>query len=354
MLKSYADMTCLQSGNYDYPPASNSSLRNQASARPQEAQQTRLQNLRDLILFTSERRNRERSVSETARALETLNNEIEQLQTESARRRLAYDQTRAVVNRQLQQFRAESLDSGAENNRPSGPNRERGRFPVITSTSSDLMNQESGSSFERPGRRWIRPSETSLARLRAGRINRTSAADLSELSDLEQAAARLREANATISSVLNEGISRSDSPLRASNAGFSPWLPLPSDLDGTLRQPESSHSPGSRWRSKRRKLESDDNREGLAGFSYGHYGQVVPGPLKMEISSCDGGSYYDEDNGESSWPGNVLLDDSSVYCTKKSRCNMILNHRGETPFSLKKIVIRAPKKGFDAAYVPDM
>ena len=30
---------------------------------------------------------------------------------------------------------------------------------------------------------------------------------------------------------------------------------------------------------------------------------------------------------------------------------MILNHRGETPFSLKKIVIRAPKKGFDAAYV---
>lgn len=131
-------------------------------------------------------------------------------------------------------------------------------------------------------------------------------------------------------------------------AGAAPRLPTSSGLDGTPRHPDPG-SPDSRWRSKRRKLDSDDNREGLSGFSYGHYGQVVPGLLKMEINSCDGGNYYDEDNGESSWPGNVLLDDTSVYCTKKSRCNMILNHRGETPFSLKKIVIRSPKKGFDAA-----
>jgi hypothetical protein len=131
-------------------------------------------------------------------------------------------------------------------------------------------------------------------------------------------------------------------------AGAAPRLPTPSGLGGTPRQPDPG-SPGSRWRSKRRKLESDDNREGLTGFSYGHCGQVVPGLLKMEINSCDGENYYDEDNGESSWPGNVLLDDTSVYCTKKSHCNIVLNHRGETPFSLKKIVIRAPKKGFDAA-----
>lgn len=136
----------------------------------------------------------------------------------------------------------------------------------------------------------------------------------------------------------------------STSAVAAPRLPTPSGLDSTSRRPDPG-SPDSRWRSKRRKLDSDDNREGLGGFSYGHYGQVVPGLLKMEINSCDGGNYYDEDNGESSWPGNVLLDDTSVYCTKKSRCNMILNHRGETPFSLKKIVIRAPKKGFDAAYV---
>lgn len=102
-----------------------------------------------------------------------------------------------------------------------------------------------------------------------------------------------------------------------------------------------------RWRAKRRKLDSDDRREGLRGFSYGQYGQVVPGILRMEIVSCDGGT-YSEPNGESSWPDNVLLNDSSVYCTKRDRCNLVLKHRGETPFCLKKIVIKAPKSGFDA------
>lgn len=166
--------------------------------------------------------------------------------------------------------------------------------------------------------------------------------------NLEQAAARLREANAAISSLLDGELSAgSYAALRRAANTRSP-LPWPSTLDDTSRQSDSSSSPGSRWRPKRRKLDSDDNREGLTGFNYGHYGQVVPGLLKMEIASCDGGNYYNEGNGESSWPGNVLLDDSSVYCTKKSRCNMVLNHRGETPFSLKQIVIRAPKKGFDA------
>jgi hypothetical protein len=124
----------------------------------------------------------------------------------------------------------------------------------------------------------------------------------------------------------------------------------PPNWDETQPRSDSPGSLAHRWRAKRRKLDSDDHREGLNGFSYGHYGQVVPGLLKMEIASCDGGSYYD-DNGESSWPGNVLLDDSSVYCTKKGNCNLILKHRGGTPFCLKRIVIRAPKKGFDAAYV---
>ncbi|OAX80148.1 hypothetical protein ACJ72_05523 [Emergomyces africanus] len=103
---------------------------------------------------------------------------------------------------------------------------------------------------------------------------------------------------------------------------------------------------GNRWRPKRRKLDSDDKREGIRGFSYGHYGQVVPGALEMEIVSCDGGTY--EANGENSYPENVLLNDSSVYCTKSDRCNLILRHQGETPFCLKKIVIKAPKSGFDA------
>jgi hypothetical protein len=102
-----------------------------------------------------------------------------------------------------------------------------------------------------------------------------------------------------------------------------------------------------RWRAKRRKIETEDLGDGFKGATYGHRGQVVSGPLKMEIVSCDGGQ-YSEPNGDSSWPENVLQDDSSVYCTKSDRCNIILRHQKGTPFSLRKLVIKAPKNGFDA------
>src|SRR5205814_7904583 len=45
---------------------------------------------------------------------------------------------------------------------------------------------------------------------------------------------------------------------------------------------------------------------------------------------------------------NVLDDDPTVYCTKGNRCNMILGHLGNMPFALSKIVIKAPRTGFDA------
>jgi hypothetical protein len=101
-----------------------------------------------------------------------------------------------------------------------------------------------------------------------------------------------------------------------------------------------------RGRLKRRKLDADDNREGFRGFNYGHNGQVVSGPLKMEIASCDGGTF--DPDGDSSFPDNVLRNDQSVYCTKSDRCNIVLRHRDEAPFCLKKIVIKAPRTGFDS------
>lgn len=104
-----------------------------------------------------------------------------------------------------------------------------------------------------------------------------------------------------------------------------------------------------RSRVKRRKLDSDDNRETSQSLKYGQYGQVVPGALKMELASCDGGTY--EPVCESSGPENILWNDSTVYCTKSDRCNLILKHRGEAPFCLKKLVIKAPKSGYDAPYV---
>ncbi len=103
-----------------------------------------------------------------------------------------------------------------------------------------------------------------------------------------------------------------------------------------------------RWRaSKRRKLEVDDNNRATPAFRYGYKGQVVSGKLKMQIISNDGG-VHTESNGESSCPNNVLDDDPTVYCTKSNHCNMVLGHLGDMPFSLSKVVIKAPQTGFDA------
>lgn len=137
---------------------------------------------------------------------------------------------------------------------------------------------------------------------------------------------------------------------------FRPDLRGASNLDETIPipplMPQSSSASSSRdgrGRLKRRKLDADDNREGFRGFNYGHNGQVVPGPLKMEIASCDGGTF--DPDGDSSFPDNVLRNDQSVYCTKSDRCNIVLRHRDEAPFCLKKIVIKAPRTGFDSPYV---
>lgn len=105
-----------------------------------------------------------------------------------------------------------------------------------------------------------------------------------------------------------------------------------------------------RRQAKRRKLDhSASPKPDYDGFKYGHKGQVVPGRLRMEVLSCDGGEYYDKD-----YPiglhsvQNVLKNDSSVYCSHSSRCNLLLKHSGDAPFALEKIVIRAPNRGFTA------
>ncbi|KAI1944116.1 hypothetical protein LOZ66_000706 [Ophidiomyces ophidiicola] len=109
------------------------------------------------------------------------------------------------------------------------------------------------------------------------------------------------------------------------------------------RENSSDRHHSNRRRNKRVKLDSDDKREGIRGFSYGHYGQVVPGPLEMEILSCDGGACGV--NGRSSWPENILLNDNSVFSAKSERCNIILRHQGQTPFCLNRLIIKAPESG---------
>lgn len=101
-------------------------------------------------------------------------------------------------------------------------------------------------------------------------------------------------------------------------------------------------------RSKRRKLDNGSYEEDPQTFSYGYKGQVIPGQLRMEIASCDGGEYSDPHVPVVSYPQNVLLDDTSVYCTKTSRCNLLLKHVGGMPFTLTQIVVKAPRAGYDA------
>ncbi|KAG9247048.1 hypothetical protein BJ878DRAFT_494475 [Calycina marina] len=129
-----------------------------------------------------------------------------------------------------------------------------------------------------------------------------------------------------------------------------PTTPSPARLDVIV--PSSSHqareysSEADHNRSaKRRKLNTEKLDTGFTGFSYGKYGQVEPGPLKMEIVSCDGGIY--QEHGDYS-AANVLKSDSTVYCTKSNRCNLVLRHQGSTVFNLKELVIKAPHSGYTA------
>ncbi|KAM0285342.1 hypothetical protein ACHAQH_001531 [Verticillium albo-atrum] len=129
---------------------------------------------------------------------------------------------------------------------------------------------------------------------------------------------------------------------RRSQQTSSPFSPphtsmnSPGHLSPALRPPE--YADDSR-RPKRRKLDSDSIAPSFKGFRYGRYGQVEPGELTMEIVSCDGGLFANE----SSYAyENILKNDSTVYCTKSSKCNIVLRHQGATVFSLKELVIKAP------------
>jgi hypothetical protein len=107
---------------------------------------------------------------------------------------------------------------------------------------------------------------------------------------------------------------------------------------------QSQDPPEESRRTKRRKLDSDRLITGFSGFRYGKYGQVEPGQLTMEIVSCDGGIYADD--GQKHAAENILKNDASVYCTSGPRCNIVLRHQGATVFTLKELVIKAPRSNY--------
>jgi hypothetical protein len=144
--------------------------------------------------------------------------------------------------------------------------------------------------------------------------------------------------------ILNSRTASSSSSLSAEDE-----LSSHAETETRLRSIDPTSVPRRRS-NKRRKLDHDGDMAMLE--PYGYCGQVVPGQLKMEIVSCDGGEYPARDprslHLEHYRAENVLRNDGSVYCTKSSRCNMMLRQRGEALFHLDSLVIAAPKRGYTA------
>ncbi|KAI2639901.1 hypothetical protein GGS26DRAFT_542233 [Hypomontagnella submonticulosa] len=125
----------------------------------------------------------------------------------------------------------------------------------------------------------------------------------------------------------------------------SPSQPLPDLAFSSSSPPPPPQDPAEENRRvKRRKLDSDRLSSGFQGFRYGKYGQVEPGQLTMELVSCDGGIYSDDN--QRYVAENILKNDSTVYCTEGPRCNIILRHQGNTVFTLKELIIKAPRSNF--------
>nr|POE56530.1 hypothetical protein CFP56_33502 [Quercus suber] len=104
-----------------------------------------------------------------------------------------------------------------------------------------------------------------------------------------------------------------------------------------------------RRRSKRRRLDGSPSDAFRPAIKYGHYGQVEPARLQMELLSCDGGEHVD-DRYPQAYLGakNVLKHDKSVYCSERSHTNLILTHADHTAVCLEKLHIVGPEHGFTA------
>ena len=204
----------------------------------------------------------------------------------------------------------------------------QGRSPEITRRVSTRNEANTPGSAIRPPL----PSGMSFLqrhRLRRRRDDENALAE--SLNTVQDAVDRLTEASSNLSSLLDE--------------------PIPRILTPNLVTDEySGEAEVNRSRAKRRKIDSG----GMSPITkYGYRGSVVPGPLQMRIASCDGGCIAEPPGARMIrhyWPENVLQNNKSVYCTASGECNIVYRHAGRTPFCLKKVVIKAPKAGFDAPY----
>ncbi|KAI0883382.1 uncharacterized protein GGS22DRAFT_166822 [Annulohypoxylon maeteangense] len=181
---------------------------------------------------------------------------------------------------------------------------------------------------EEAGEFWERLEPQPFERISRG-TRRSAAAQIPDTQTPDEE--RQREASSQLEALLDF----TNSTLPYSELAFSsPPPPPPPPQDPT----EDNR------RAKRRKIDSDRLSSGFQGFRYGKYGQVEPGQLTMELVSCDGGIYSDD--GQRYAAENILKNDQTVYCTEGPRCNIILRHQGATVFTLKELVIKAPRSNF--------
>lgn len=176
------------------------------------------------------------------------------------------------------------------------------------------------------------------ARNRARLSNSMANEEMDTLLELHNASDRLAQVNEDLRHMMerHDYVPGSYSPIASTH-------PPPSDMPSESRR-------------KRRKVDNDKVVDARPNVSYGYEGRVASGRLNMQLVSSDGGvvetpAFLESGNsprGSHSKHGaaNVLQDDESVYCTSSSRCNMVFRHQGQLPFTLEKLVIKAPRSNY--------
>lgn len=78
----------------------------------------------------------------------------------------------------------------------------------------------------------------------------------------------------------------------------------------------------------------------------------MPGKLRLEIISNDGGEHFDHRNPDINLGAdNVLSLDASVYCSERKTSSIMFRQQDRGLFSLVTFHAVAPKLGFTAPYV---
>ncbi|KAI9661665.1 MAG: hypothetical protein M1821_008903 [Bathelium mastoideum] len=278
-------------GHYDFPSASPPQSHDRNSYRDSRS---RLQRIRQTL--AEERRDR-RAAAETA-SLErrrTLEAALMPPSPNTHRARSAW--RNAIANRLNERADAEASSNAASNN--------------ITAANGDRPRAVPTGRYSQSHRRRQESEDT----LSGG------------LQGLEEAGVRLAQLSSNIEEILDQSTPPG----------------LASSLPPSLPPQTENHQ----HRAKRRKLDTVRNNE-FTNHKYGWFGQVEASRLKMEIASCDGDYYANDTDSTMYRPENILRKDKSVYCTKRSKCDIILRHQGETPFSVDKILIKWPEQNLPA------